>query len=207
MKTVKTVTALFAFLLVSLCARPAMAQSQVVVNHDGGWCIDAEGGRIAPGTKLIAYPCNGNANQQVTLDGAKLKIGGLCAESVTRDKGSEVKLQNCSNDLRQNFAWHGNKIGHNTGYVLAAAGSYFPGNRPLCLWSDDGRSDQTWTNGRFFSGYKPNQPLPSGTRVVWGSGVMGSAGVVASGGGNVVAAGGGNVVAAGGGNIVVGSGS
>ena len=181
-----------------------------IVNNDGGVCIDAEGG-VRAGARLIAFSCHGGGNQNVKMTGGRLKIGSLCATADSRNQGSEIRLQSCasgeSSDLgqRQNFAWwDGGYIGHNTGYVLAAAGRHWGTNRPLCLWAKEGRSDQKWRAGTFMQ-FTEQTTFNSATRVVYVPGQQGSYAVsggriVAAGAGNIVAAGGGNIVAAGAGN-------
>jgi Ricin-type beta-trefoil lectin domain len=200
-----------------------------IVNNDGGLCIDAEGGTARAGVRLIAYSCSGSGNQQVTIDN-RLRMGGLCAQPKSRTSGAEIFLHACSGDESlQNFAWATSNnpggctaaspcISHNSGYILAAAGSYF-GNRPLCLYQYQGRSDQHWKNGKHAS-------LQAGSRVVFpawvtelrvdgksgvskvSNGIISQdgAGIVAAGGGNLVAQGGGNLVAQGGGNLVASGG-
>lgn len=196
-----------------------------IVNNDGGVCIDAEGG-ARDGARLIAYACNGQPNQMVTIDN-RLRFGSLCAQADSRNEGSEIHLHSCSgNDSLQGFAWWRNNesgsctaqnpcIGHNSGRVLAAAGSYFPGNRPLCLWSYHGISNQHWKTGHHASLQAGSVVLfpswvtqvrvdgkPGVSTVSNGLITVDGAGVIAQGGGNVIAQGGGNVIAQGGGNVI-----
>lgn len=183
------------------------ASAGVLVNNDGGVCVDAEGGTIREGARLIAFTCHGGPNQQVKLERGRLMVGSLCATARSRDKGSEIYLSRCdfssNGNALQNFAsWSGGKIGHNTGYILAAAGNYWGTNRPLCLWNDTNRRDQKWRFGTVLT-YSPGMTFNSATKAVYVPGKQGlyqvnSSGMVAAGGGNMVAAGGGNIVAAGG---------
>lgn len=170
--------------------------SPVVVNNDGGWCINAAGDH------LVMRPCTGGASQMVTIDN-RIRINGLCAQADSRNEGAEIHLRPCSgNDALQNFSWwSGGRIGHNTGYVLAAAGHYFGFDRPLCLWKDEGRTDQHWRKGNMVY-YKPGELFPSSVQRVYAPGRNGFAGVVASGGGNLISSDGAGVVASGGGNLL-----
>lgn len=209
--------------------QPRMVQfsGSDIVNNDGGFCISAAGDH------LVMRRCDGSPNQQVTVDG-HLRINGMCAQPDSPDMGKEIHLKPCSNSDIQNFAWwtHGEGngqctsarpcIGHRSGYVLAAAGSYI-GERPLCLWNQPWRSDAHWKMGSHAS-------VPTGVPVVFPSWVRevrvdGRPGVslvsngiisqdaasvishdggtvVSNDGGSVIASGGGNVIASGAGNLV-----
>ncbi len=191
------------------------ASAGVIVNNDGGVCIDAEGS-LTPGARLIAYTCHGGQNQQAKISRGRLIVGNrYCATVRNRNKGSELYLAGCdyssNGDALQGFAWHGQgKIGHNSGWILAAAGTYWGANRPLCLYSDDGRRDQKWREGnviRFTQGMTFN----GATKAVFVPGQQGLISVnhgqmVAAGAGNIVGNAAGNIVAAGGGNIVAAGG-
>lgn len=207
-------------MFVSIAAAVALlttvpASAEVLVNNDGGVCVDAEGS-LRPGARLIAYTCHGGTNQQVKLDRGRLVVGNqYCATARSRDKGAEIYLAGCdfsaNGNALQNFGrWNGGKIGHNSGYVLAAAGRYWGTNRPLCLWNDENRSDQKWRFGSVIA-YRPGMTFNSATKSVYVPGQQGSitisgGRIVAAGAGNLVAAGGGNIVAAGAGNIVAAGG-
>jgi hypothetical protein len=154
------------------------ASADVLVNSDGGICLDAEGGMKA-GAKVIAYTCHGGNNQQVQLTRGRLIVGNsMCVTARKREKGSELYLAGCdyssNGDALQNFAWWGNgTIGHNTGFILAAASRSWSTNRPLCLWNKEGRADQTWRLGtvlRYTSGMKFN----SATKLVMIPGKQGA---------------------------------
>jgi hypothetical protein len=201
----KTLMALAAVAVMVGGARTASAE--VLVNNDGGVCIDAEGS-LQAGSRLIAYTCHGGQNQQVKFDRGRLVVGNrFCATARSRNKGAELYLAGCdfsaNGDSLQNFGkWSGGKIGHNTGYVLAASGNYWGTNRPLCLWDDSGRADQKWRSGNVIS-YTQGMKFNGATQAVY---IPGKQGMIRVSGGNIVAAGGGNIVAAGGGNIVAAGG-
>ncbi|HEX7708807.1 MAG TPA: RICIN domain-containing protein [Thermoanaerobaculia bacterium] len=185
------------------------AQAQVLVNNDGGVCLDAEGGSVRAGARLIAFTCHGSANQQVKIDRGRIIVGGgnLCATAKSRSKGSEIVLASCdfssNGNALQNFAWWGSgRIGHNTGFVLAAAGSHFSSNRPLCLWSDENRADQKWRLGNVIR-YTSGMTFNSSTQAAL---VPGKQGLFRVSGGQLVGADGASIVAAGGGNIVAAGG-
>lgn len=190
-----------------------------IVNNDGGFCISAAGDH------LVMRRCDGSPNQQVTVDG-HLRIGGMCAQPDGDTPGKEIHLKPCSNDRLQNFAWwtHGEGsgqctstrpcIGHVTGNVLAAAGTYI-GERPLCLWNQPSKSDAHWKTGS----HAVLQPgsfvvFPSWVREIRVDGKPGvsyvsnglisqdQAGVISHDGGTVIASGAGNVIAAGAGNVI-----
>ncbi len=201
----KVLPTLLALSLLVIVAVPVSAS--VLVNSDGGICPDAEGGLTA-GARVIAYTCHGGNNQQVQLTRGHLIVGNsLCVTARKREKGSELYLAGCdfssNGDALQNFAWWGNGvIGHNTGYILAAAGRYWSTNRPLCLWNKEGRSDQTWRLGTFMR-YTPGMTFNSATKLLMIPGQQGAFEVrggrlITDGGSTMVAAGGGNMVAAGG---------
>jgi hypothetical protein len=190
-----------------LFAGARVASAEVLVNNDGGVCIDAEGS-LQAGSRLIAYTCHGGQNQQVKLERGRLIVGGrFCATARSRNKGSELYLAGCdfsaNGDALQNFAkWSGGKVGHNSGYVLAASGNYWGTNRPLCLWDDQGRADQKWRFGNVIQ-YSQGMTFNGATQAVY---VPGKQGMIRVSSGQMVAAGGGNMVAAGGGNIVAAGG-
>lgn len=201
----KTLMALAAVAVMAGSAR--MASAEVLVNNDGGVCIDAEGS-LQAGARLIAFTCHGGANQQVKFDRGRLIVGNrFCATARSRNKGAEIYLAGCdytaNGDSLQNFAkWSGGKIGHNTGYLLAASGNYWGTNRPLCLWDDSGKKDQKWRFGNVIP-FTEGMTFNSATQAVY---IPGKQGIISVSGGSIVAAGAGNIVAAGGGNIVAAGG-
>jgi hypothetical protein len=190
-----------------------------IVSKQGGKCLNAEGG-VKDGARLIAYNCSGAANENFVLEGGRLKLAGTtwCAQSDSRNSGSEVRLRKCvsgsAGDALQNFAaWPGNQIGHNTGLCLDLKGGIagqlaanIPWvNQPAILYTCNHQANQAWISGTFKSG-QTVASIPEGTKF-WVPGIAGAfekrgGKIVAQGAGNIVAQGAGNIVAQGAGNIV-----
>jgi len=202
----KRLITLFAFSLFMVVG--ATASADVLVNSDGGICLDAEGG-MKVGARVIAYTCHGGSNQQVQLTRGRLIVGNsICVTAKKREKGSELYLAGCdytsNGDALQNFAWWGNGvIGHNTGFILGAASKSWSTNRPLCLWTKEGRADQTWRLGTVMR-YATGMTFNSSTRLVMIPGKQGaievrSGGVISRDGAGLIGNGG-SLVAAGAGN-------
>lgn len=121
-------------------------------------CLDAEGARTTPGTKIEIWDCNGGANQAATLTPAgelRLYNGTQCVdvhESGTTP-GSAVQLWTCNGGTNQQ--WRLNPDGTITGVQSGLCLDVTGGDKPagnvngtaLELWTCNGGANQQWILG------------------------------------------------------------
>lgn len=106
------------------------AQALQIVSKDGGKCLSTDKGAKEEAL-LIVHKCKGGDAENFVFDQSRLKLNGteLCAEAVSRDAGTEIRLAKCDfsavGTSLQNFAqWPDMQIGHNTGLVLDYEGGW-----------------------------------------------------------------------------------
>lgn len=121
-------------------------------------CLDAEGARTTPGTKIEIWDCNGGANQAATLTPVgelRLYNGTQCVdvhESGTTP-GSAVQLWTCNGGTNQQ--WRLNPDGTITGVQSGLCLDVTGGDKPagnvngtaLELWTCNGGANQQWILG------------------------------------------------------------
>jgi hypothetical protein len=70
-------------------------------------CADAAGGGTANGTRIIAYACNGHANQQWIMVGTRLRNGGsgtcLDVPASNSADGTQLELYTCNGGTNQSW--------------------------------------------------------------------------------------------------------
>jgi hypothetical protein len=149
--------------LVTLIALPVF--SAELVSRQGGKCLSAEGGAKA-GARVVATSCTGAANENFVIEGGRLKIAksNLCAASDSRTEKSEIHLRKCmagdEGHKLQNFEFHDQAIGHNTGYCLDIRGGVNEeassnigwARQPAILAKCSGLTSQNWYQGEFKTG-------------------------------------------------------
>ena len=149
--------------LVTLIALPAF--SAQIVSRQGGKCLSAEGG-VKVGARVVAYNCTGANNENFVIEGGRLKIAktDLCAQSASRNEKADIRLKKCvagdEGHKLQNFDFHDQAIGHNTGYCLdikvgvnGEAATPIPwANQPTVLTKCSGLTSQNWYLGQFKTG-------------------------------------------------------
>lgn len=198
--------------VLSFGAQRAHAQSVTLVSRMGAKCLDAEGGRSVRGTRLIGYPCNGQANEQFQFNAnGTITQRGLCVDVTggLGHDGDQIELWDCNGGANQKWKMvNGQLVGMNGKCIDLKGGSgWWFGNQPSILWPCNGQDNQHWYKGVVVA----NNRVRGGVAVKAGAlqklnPVNASAGVISAGGGNVIAAGGGNVIAAGGGNVIAAGG-
>ncbi|WP_240351530.1 RICIN domain-containing protein [Streptomyces olivoreticuli] len=70
-----------------------------------GLCVDVDNGQTKDGTAIQSWTCAGVPAQQWSYDGAHLKALGKCAAATSSNKGAQVKLNTCSNDVLQRWTF------------------------------------------------------------------------------------------------------
>ena len=92
--------------VLSFGAQRAHAQSVTLVSRMGAKCLDAEGGRSVRGTRLIGYPCNGQANEQFQFNAnGTITQRGLCVDVTggLGHDGDQIELWDCNGGANQKW--------------------------------------------------------------------------------------------------------
>ncbi|GJF33631.1 alpha-galactosidase [Kitasatospora sp. NE20-6] len=121
-------------------------------------CLDAEGDRTEPGTKIEIWDCHGSANQAVTLTAAgelRLYNGSACIDAYDKQTapGTAVQLWTCNGGSNQQWRLNpdGTVTGIQSGLCLDVRGGDKPAGNvngiPLELWTCNGGSNQQWSLG------------------------------------------------------------
>ncbi|HEX5432743.1 MAG TPA: ricin-type beta-trefoil lectin domain protein [Candidatus Angelobacter sp.] len=193
--------------------RRAQAQNVTLVSRMGAKCLDAEGGRSVRGTRLIGYPCNGQANEQFHFNtNGTVTQRGMCVDvtgGVGRD-GDQIELWDCNGGANQKWRMvNGQLVGmHGKCIDLKGGSGWWFGNQPAILWPCNGQDNQHWYRGVVVaqSRVRGSVPVKAGALQKLNPVNASAASVISAGGGNVVPVGGGNVISAGGGNVIAAGG-
>lgn len=156
--------ALTAGLFLSASGTAARAQ-QVFASQQGSirgtLCLDAEGERIAQGTRIIGYPCSGKPNQQFTyMNDGTLRLGGLCVDASggLGRNGDQIILWRCRRGAA-NQRWradNGRFVGINNKCIDLSGNSPVTfGNQPAILFTCRGTPNQLWY---VWAGYGSSRP-------------------------------------------------
>lgn len=168
--------------LVTLIALPVF--SAEIVSRQGGKCLSAEGG-AKEGARVVAINCTGANNENFIVEGGRLKIAktNLCAQSESRNEKAEIRLRKCvsgdAGHVLQNFEFHEQAIGHNTGFCLdikgqvseEAASNIKWSRQPAILAKCSGLTGQDWFAGQFKTGQTLDS-IKDGT-MFWVPGIAG----------------------------------
>ncbi|MGW0522142.1 ricin-type beta-trefoil lectin domain protein [Crossiella sp. NPDC003009] len=130
--------------------RPTFTAQAVTTDQPGERCIDADGARATPGTKVQLWDCNGTNAQRVTLraDGRITLDSGGCLDYGDGNPaaGRVVTIQVCGGD--------GQIFGYDTAkrvltapndLVLDVFGNRADSGAELGLWHPRGSPNQSWT--------------------------------------------------------------
>ncbi|MFJ8980344.1 RICIN domain-containing protein [Streptomyces sp. NPDC102282] len=143
---------------VSVGTGSSIGTTHPLISASSQRCLDAEGARTEPGTKVEIWDCNGRPNQAVTLTAAgelRLYNGTQCVDvhenGTTR--GTAVQLWTCNGGANQQWKLNpdGTITGVQSGLCLDVTGGDKPAGNvngtPLELWTCNGGANQQWILG------------------------------------------------------------
>ena len=107
----------------------------------GGQCLDVRGGVSADGQPVQLYTCNGTDAQQVSYDGAAVRVLGRCLTAGGTGNNSLVSISTCAGTGAQTWTRQsdGTLTNPASGRCLDA-----PGAAQLQLYDCDGAAAQVW---------------------------------------------------------------
>jgi endo-1,4-beta-xylanase len=113
-----------------------------------GRCVDVPGAGTTDGTQTQLWDCNGNSNQQWTLNSSKelTVYGNKCLDAGGTANGSHVQIYSCWGGANQQWILQsdGSIVGVQSGLCLDATNVGTSNGTLLQLWSCSGSSNQKW---------------------------------------------------------------
>jgi glucose/arabinose dehydrogenase len=143
---------LVAALSLLIDVQPAAAASvSTIVGAGSGRCLDVTGASTAPGTRVIIWDCNGQANQQwsSTPAGELRVLGGtrcLAVSGSSTSRGAAVVSDTCTGGANQQWRLRsdGSILGVQSGLCLDVTGAATANRSPVQVWSCSKGSNQKW---------------------------------------------------------------
>ncbi|WP_406314313.1 beta-1,3-glucanase family protein [Streptosporangium sp. NBC_01639] len=126
--------------------------TSALVSNWNNKCVDVPGGNFSDGVQLVAYGCNGGANQRWTFIGGTLRTqNNKCMDVAwgSRDNGAVIQIATCSGNPAQQFVLNGagDLVNPQAGKCVDIKGWNGNDGAPLNLWECTGGANQKWRRG------------------------------------------------------------
>nr|WP_246001379.1 RICIN domain-containing protein [Allorhizocola rhizosphaerae] len=119
-----------------------------LVSAASGRCLDVPNSSTANGTQPVIWDCNGQANQQWTLNGATLRSLGKCLDAPSNaTAGTKVQMWDCHGGSNQQWSLNGDGTirGVQSGLCVDVNGAATANGTTVILWTCTAAANQRWT--------------------------------------------------------------